>query len=84
MGWVQVTLGITLNNVTPPNNLLLNSYFENLTIGLHVLYVFNMYANFYTNQMLFTIRSVNSYFMQYCKLQKLEFKQLIDNMAIVL
>ena len=23
-GWFQVTSGITLNNVTPPNNLLLN------------------------------------------------------------
>ena len=36
MGWVQVTPGITLNNVTTRNNLLLNLYFENLTIGLHV------------------------------------------------
>ena len=25
----QVTLSVTLNNVTPLNNLLLNSYFEN-------------------------------------------------------
>ena len=24
MGWVQVTPGVTLSNVTPPNNLLLN------------------------------------------------------------
>ena len=82
MGWVQVTLGVTLNKVTSPNNLLLNSYFENLTVGLYILYVFNMHANFYTNQMLFTIRSINLYFMQYCKLQKLEFKQLIDDIAI--
>ena len=63
MGWIQVTHGVTLRNVTPPNNLLLNSYFENITIGLHILYVFNMRANFYTNQILFTIRSINSYFM---------------------
>ena len=47
--WIQVTLDITLSNVTPPNNLLLNSYFENLTVALHVLYVFDMHANFYTN-----------------------------------
>ena len=40
-----VTLGITLNNVTPPNNLLFNSYFENLTVKLNVLYVLNMHAN---------------------------------------
>ena len=41
-----------------------------------------MHANFYTNQMLFAIRSINSYFMQYFKLQKLEFKQLIDDITI--
>ena len=32
--------------------------------------------------MLFTIQSINSYLMQHFKLQKLEFKQLIDNMII--
>ena len=36
MVYLQDTPGVTLSNVTPPNNLLLNSYFENLTIGLHV------------------------------------------------
>ena len=35
--WVQVTPSVTLNNVTPLNNLLLNSYFENLTTELHEL-----------------------------------------------
>ena len=49
MGWVQVTPGVTLSNVIPPNNLLLNSYFGNLIIGLHVLYVFNMHTNFHAN-----------------------------------
>ena len=32
--------------------------------------------------MLFTIRFINLYFMQYCKLQKLKFKQLIDDIVI--
>ena len=62
MGWVQVTIGVILSSVTPLNNLLLNSYFGNLVIGLHVLYVFNMHANFYTNRMLFTISSINKFF----------------------
>ena len=44
---VQVTPSITLSNATSPNNLLLNSYFENFTVRLHVLYVFNMHVNFY-------------------------------------
>ena len=37
MDWIQVILGVTLNNVTPPNNLLLNLYFENPTDELYVL-----------------------------------------------
>ena len=82
MSLVQITLSVTLSNVTPPNNLLYNSYFENSTIELHVLYVFNIITNFHINWMLFTIRSINSYFMHYFKLQKFEFKQLIDDMAM--
>ena len=64
------------------NNLLLNSYFENPTVELHVLYVFNILINFHVNQILFTIRSINSSFIHYFKLQKFEFKQLIDDMTI--
>ena len=37
MSYVQVIPDVILSNVTPPNNLFLNSYFENLTIGLHAL-----------------------------------------------
>ena len=55
MGWVQVTFDVTLSNVTPPNNLLLNKYFENPTVKLHILYVLNVHANFQINRMLFTI-----------------------------
>ena len=62
MGWVQVTIGVILSSVTPFNNLLLNLYFGNLAVGLNVLYVFNMHANFYTNRMLFTISSINTFF----------------------
>jgi len=36
MGWIQVTHGVTLNDITSPNNLLLKSYFKNLTVGLYV------------------------------------------------
>ena len=74
--------GITLSNITPPDNLLMNLYFENFTIGLHVLYVLNMHINFHINQMLFTIQSINSSFIHYFKLQKLKFIQLIDDMTI--
>ena len=51
MVWVQVTSSVSLSNVTLPNNLLLNSYFENLTIGLYILYGLNTQANFHANWM---------------------------------
>ena len=51
ISWVQVTPDVILKNVTPQNNLLLNLYFENPTIGLHVLYSLNMHANFHANRM---------------------------------
>ena len=73
MSWVQITSGVTLSNIILSNNLLMNLYFENFTIGLHILYVLNMHANFHINQILFTIQSINSSFMHYFKLQKLEF-----------
>ena len=38
-------------NVTPSNNLLLNSYFGNPTVGLHFLNRLNMHANFHVNRM---------------------------------
>ena len=50
-GWVQVTLDVTLKNVTLTDNLLLNSYFENPTIGSHFLYVLNMHASSHANWM---------------------------------
>ena len=50
-GWVHITSSITLRNVTSPNNLLLNSYFENSIVELHVQYVLNIHANFHINQM---------------------------------
>ena len=60
----------------------MNSYFKNLTVKLYILYVLNMHTNIHANQLLFTIRSIDSYFSHYIKLQKLEFKQLIDGMTI--
>ena len=53
-----------------------------LTVELHDLYVLNTHTNFYVNWILFTIRSIDLSFMHYFKLQKLEFKQLIDDMTI--
>ena len=45
MSCIQVTFIVILNNVILFNNLLWNSYFENLTIELYVLYAFNIHVN---------------------------------------
>ena len=68
--------------LTPPNNLLYNSYIKNSIIRLNFLYVLNINTNIHVNQLLFIIRFINSFFIHYFKLQKLEFKQLIDDMTI--
>ena len=47
-------------------------YFENLIIALQVLYIFKKYVKFRVNQMLFTIQSINLFFMYNFKLQKFE------------
>ena len=69
--------------LTPPNNLLYNSYIKNSIIRLNFLYVLNINTNIHhVHQLLFIIRSTNSFFIHYFELQKLEFKLLIDNMPI--
>ena len=49
---------------------------------MHVLYVFNMHVKFHVNKILFSIQSMNLYFIDNFKLQKLKIKCLIDNIAI--
>ena len=78
----KVSPGLILSNITLSNNLLLNSYFKNSAIELHVVYFLSMHTNIRVNQLLFTIQTIYSYFMHYFKLQKFKFKQLIDNMTI--
>ena len=44
----------TISNVTQFNKILLDLYFENLTVGFYILYLFNRQAKFRIKQMLFT------------------------------
>ena len=57
---------------TPTNKINMITYYENLTVELHILYVLNTYIKFCTNLMLFTIWSINLFFMHNFRLQKLE------------
>ena len=45
------------------------TYFDNLTVELHVL---KTHVKFYVNRMLFTIQSLNLFFIYNFRLQKLE------------
>ena len=53
------------------NKINITTYFENLTVELYVLYVFNIHVKFCVNQILFTIWSKSLYFVYNFKLQKL-------------
>ena len=55
----------------------MTAYFENITIGLNVLYILNMHVKFLSNLILFTIWSINLFFMHSLKLQKHEFRFFI-------
>ena len=44
------------------------TYFENLTVKLHVLSAFNTHVKFYVNQILFTRWFINLYFVYNFKL----------------
>ena len=46
--------------------------FENLTVEFHIPYVLNMHIKFLSNRILFTIRSINLFFIQNFRLQKFE------------
>ena len=46
----------------------MTTYFKILTIGLHILYVLNKHVKFHINQILFSIRFINLFFMHYFKL----------------
>ena len=50
---------------------LLDVNFENITVGLHVLYVLNIRVKFCSNRMLFAIRSINLFSMHNFRSQKL-------------
>ena len=58
--------------------------FQNLTVKLHVLCALNMCVKFRSNRMLFTIRSINLFFIRNFLSQNLKFKNVIDDIAIEL
>jgi len=50
----------------------MTTYFENIIVELHTFYVCNTHVKFYVNWILFTIWSLNLFFMHNFKLQIFE------------
>ena len=48
------------------------TYFENLIIRLHILYILNILVKFHVIQMLYTIWSIKLFLMHNLRLQQLE------------
>ena len=49
MSWVPFNYDVILRNITSPNNLFSNLYFENFIVRLQVLYILHMHAIFHAN-----------------------------------
>ena len=62
----KIWLQIPLKKIKMP------TYFEKLTVKLHVLYIFNIFVKFRVNWTLFIIRFINLFFMHNFRLQKFE------------
>ena len=72
IGQVSLQTSLERNPLNLSYIFLLNMNFENLTIGLYVLYIFNMNVKFCLNKILFAIWSINLFFVQNILPQKLE------------
>ena len=56
----------------PTKKINMVTYFNNLTVELHVFYVLNTHFKFYINWILFTIQLINLFFMHNFRLQNFE------------
>ena len=72
--YVSLQISLERNSLNLSYIFLLNVNFENLTVELHNLYVLNLYVKFHSNQILFTIQSINLFFVHNFLLQNLKFK----------
>ena len=59
MSWVQVKPGVTLSDITPLNNLLLDANFDKSTVGLNYIHILSMLAKFHGDQRLIIMLSMN-------------------------
>ena len=67
--WVQVTPGVTLNNVTPLNIFELDANFKKSTVKLHYLHIFSILTKFQGDQRFIVMLSINCLNSNFCSLK---------------
>ena len=65
----KVTPGVTLTNITPLNNLLLDANHDKSTIGLHYIHILSMFAKFQCDQRSLVMLSINCLNLIFCSLK---------------
>ena len=81
MGWVQVTLGVTLSNITPPNIFQSDVNFDKSTAGLYYLHIFSMLKKFKNDQRSITMSSINCLNSSFCSLKQCIKDEFMDRMV---
>ena len=64
-----ITLGVTLSDITPLNNLLLDVNFDKSTVRLHYIHILSMLAKFHGDQRLIFMLSINCLNLSFCSLK---------------
>ena len=69
MSWVQVKPGVTLSNIIPFNNLLLDANFDKSTVGLNYIHILSMFAKFYGDKRLIVMLWIGYLNSNFCSLK---------------
>ena len=69
MGWIQVTLSVTLNNVISLNIFYLDMNFDKSTIRLYYLCIFFILSKFQGDQISIVMLSINCLNSSFCNLK---------------
>ena len=69
MSLVQVIPDVTLSDITPLNNLLLDVNFDKFTIGLHYIHILSVFAKFHSDQKSIVMLSIDCLNSTFCSLK---------------
>ena len=69
MNSVQVIPSVTLSDITPLNNLLLDANFDKSIVGLHSIHIVFILAKFHGDQRLIVMLSINCLNSNLCNLK---------------